>query len=167
MKKLLQISLSLLLVLCLFCPITAFADTGGSGNMDGGGGGMGTGTNSNYWNPGDDGVRVTVVRASDHAVVTPPIDLTDITPSSNIYHFGKVSKLQYNNGISLRAYQGGYKCINPPQAIPQVISTNGTNNIDALKKYFCSEFLVQLIAMCSSSKNVSKRSPKRLAPWST
>ena len=43
MKKLFQISLSLLLILCLFCPITAFADTGGSGNMDGGGGGMGSG----------------------------------------------------------------------------------------------------------------------------
>lgn len=146
MKKLFQISLSLLIILCLFCPITAFADTGGSGNMDGGGGGMGTGTNSNYWNPGDDGVRVTVVRASDHTVVTTPIDLTNIAPSSSIYHFGKVSKLQYNNGTSLQAYQGGYSYKNPGQTIPRIISSNGSTNIDAIKRYFCSEYVVKRIA---------------------
>ncbi len=31
MKRLFQVLLSLLLILCLFCPITALADTGGSG----------------------------------------------------------------------------------------------------------------------------------------
>lgn len=146
MKKLFQILLSLLLILCLFCPITAFADTGGSGNIDGGGGGMGSGTNSNFWNPGNEGVRVTVVRASDHAVVTTPIDLTNIAPSSSIYHFGKVSKLQYNNGTSLQAYQGGYSYKNPGQTIPQIISSNGSTNIDAIKRYFCSEYVVKRIA---------------------
>jgi len=146
MKKLLLRALPLFLVLCLLCPMTALADTGGSGNIDGGGGGMGQGTSTNSWSPGNEGVRVTVVRASDHAVVTTPIDLSNKSPSSSIYHFGKVSKIQYNNGRNLQAVQGGYTTIKPPQAIPKVISTNGSNNIDALKKYFCSEFLVQLIA---------------------
>jgi hypothetical protein len=91
MKRLFQILFSLLLALCLFCPMTALADTGGSGNIDGGGGGMGSGSDANYWNSGNEGVRITVVRASDHAVVTTPIDFTNITPPSNIYHFGKVS----------------------------------------------------------------------------
>jgi hypothetical protein len=146
MKNLLKSIFSLLMVVCLLCPMTAFASTGGSGNIDGGGGGMGDGTSTNLWTPGNEGVRVTVVRASDHAVVTTPIDLTNKSPSSSIYHFGKVSKLQYNSGRKLQAVQGGYTTIKPPQAIPKVISTDGGNNIVALKKYFCSEFLVQLIA---------------------
>ena len=145
MKKLLLRVLPLFLIFCLICPMTAFADTGGSGNIDGGGG-MGQGTSTNSWSSGNEGVRVTVVRASDHAAVTTPIDLSNKSPSSSIYHFGKVSKIQYNNGRNLQAVQGGYTTIKPPQAIPKVISTNGSNNIDALKKYFCSEFLVQLIA---------------------
>jgi len=146
MKKLLLRVLPLFLIFCLICPMTALADTGGSGNIDGGGGGMGQGTSTNSWSSGNEGVRVTVVRASDHAAVTTPIDLSNKSPSSSIYHFGKVSKIQYNNGRNLQAVQGGYTTIKPPQAIPKVISTNGSNNIDALKKYFCSEFLVQLIA---------------------
>ena len=146
MKNLWKSIFSLLIVACLLCPMTAFAATGGSGNIDGGGGGMGDGTSTNSWTPGNEGVRVTVVRASDHAVVTTPLDLTNQSPSSSIYHFGKVSKLQYNSGRKLQAVQGGYATIKPPQAIPKVISTNGGNNIAALKQYFCSEFLVQLIA---------------------
>ena len=129
MKKLLLRALPLFLVLCLLCPMTALADTGGSGNIDGGGGGMGQGTSTNSWSPGNEGVRVTVVRASDHAVVTTPIDLSNKSPSSSIYHFGKVSKIQYNNGRNLQAVQGGYTTIKPPQAIPKVISTNGSNNM--------------------------------------
>jgi hypothetical protein len=146
MKRLFQVLLSLLLILCLFCPITALADTGGSGNIDGGGGGMGSGSDANYWNSGNEGVRITVVRASDHAVVTTPIDFTNITPPSSIYHFGKVSKIQYNNGATLQAYQGGYTYKNPGQTIPRIISSNGTNNIDAIKSYFCSEYVVKRIA---------------------
>ena len=98
------------------------------------------------WNPGNEGVRVTIVRSSDHAVVSAPIDLTNKPPASSIYHFGKVSKIQYNGGTALLPVQGGYACIVPPQTIPRVISTNGRNNIEAIKKYFCSEFLVQLVA---------------------
>ncbi len=146
MKKLFLKTMSLLLILCILCPIYALADTGGSGNIDGGGGGMGNGTSSNYWNSGNEGVRVTVVRASDHAVVTTPVDLTNITPPANIYHFGKTSKLQYNNGATLNPAQGGYVFKNPGQTIPRIISTNGITNIEAIKKYFCSEYVVKRIA---------------------
>ncbi len=93
--------LSMAILFAAVFPMNAFADTGGSGNVDGGGGGMGDGTSTNSWTPGNEGVRVTVVRASDHAVVTTPFDFTNKTPSSGIYHFGKVSKLQYNGGSSL------------------------------------------------------------------
>lgn len=147
MKRLISMMLALLLLLALGSP-SAYAEsgTGGSGNLDGGGGNLGDATSHGSWNPGNEGVRVTVVRASDHAVVTTPLDLTNKAPAATIYHFGKVSKLQYNSGTGLSPVQGGYACVVPPQSIPRVISTNGTNNIEALKKYFCSEFLVQLIA---------------------
>ena len=49
--------------------MNAFADTGGSGNVDGGGGGMGDGTSTNSWTPGNEGVRVTVVREIGRAHV--------------------------------------------------------------------------------------------------
>ena len=146
MKNLLLRALPLFLILCMLCPMTAFADTGGSGNIDGGGGGMGQGTSTNSWSPGNEGVRVTVVRASDHAVVTTPFDFTNKAPSAGIYHFGKVSKLQYNNGASLSPVKGGYTYKNPGQTMPRIISTNGSNNIEAIKKYFCSEYVVKRIA---------------------
>lgn len=146
MKKLFKSIASLILVLCLFCPLTVFADTGGSGNIDGGGGGMGSGTSTNTWSGGNEGVRITVVRASDHAVVTTPVDFTNKTPSSGMYHFGKVSKLQYSNGAALSPVQGGYTYKNPGQTIPRIISTNGNNNIAAIKKYFCSEYVIKRIA---------------------
>lgn len=146
MKKLLKSLLSLLMVVCLLCPMTAFASTGGSGNIDGGGGGMGDGTSTNSWNPGNEGVRVTVVRASDHAQVTTPIDFTNKVPAATIYNFGKVSKLQYSNGVALTPIKGGYVAIKPAETIPKIISTNGSNNIEVIKKYFCSEYIIKRIA---------------------
>lgn len=60
LKRIFAFFLSLLLILGI-CPMSALADTGGSGNVDGGGGSMGQGTSQNSWNPGMDGVRVTVI----------------------------------------------------------------------------------------------------------
>lgn len=146
MKKITSSIISLMMVLCLFCPKTAFASTGGSGNVDGGGGGMGSGTATNSWSSGNEGVRVTVVRASDHAVVSTPVDLTNKRPSASIYHFGKVSKLQYSRGNKLQAYKGGYIYKNPGQTIPKIISSNGSNNISAIKKYFTDEQVIRAIS---------------------
>ena len=146
MKRFMGVLLSIAILFAAVFPMNAYADTGGSGNVDGGGGGMGDGTSTNSWTPGNEGVRVTVVRASDHAVVTTPIDLTNRPPNSSIYNFGKISKLQYNGGRGLSPIKGSYNCVVPPQPLPKIISTNGSNNIEAIKRYFCSEYLVQMIA---------------------
>ena len=145
MKRFLSMMLTFFMLFSV-CLTTAYADTGGSGNIDGGGGGMGGGTSTNSWTPGNEGVRVTVVRASDHAQVTTPVDFTNKTPSAGMYHFGKVSKMQYNSGVRLNPIKGGYTFKNPGQAMPRIISTNGNNNIEAIKKYFCSEYVVKRIA---------------------
>lgn len=65
MKRLLALFLSLVLMLGAVVPAYATGD----GNFDGGGGGMGSGTSTNYWNPGMDGVRISVVNVDSHAVV--------------------------------------------------------------------------------------------------
>lgn len=90
MKRLCSVLLVLTLLFTSLCSTTAYAV--GDGNVDNGGGGMGQGTSTDKWSPGNEGVRVTVVRASDHAVVTTPIDLTNKSPSDIRLHFGKVSK---------------------------------------------------------------------------
>ena len=143
MKKVMMHFAVLIMIFSLLTPVNVFAD--GDGNIDSGGSGMGQGTSNNVWSPGNEGVRVTVVRSSDHAIVTTPIDFTNKPPSSTIYNFGKVSKIQYNNGRALSPVKGGYACVKPSQSMPKIISTNGSNNIDEIKKYFCS---VKSILVC-------------------
>lgn len=109
MKKILLRVLPLFLIFCLLCTMIAFADTGGN-----------------------EGVRITVVRAGDHAVVTTPIDFTNKKPDNIQVHFGKVSKLQYNAGSGLTPTTSVYQYINPAQAMPRIISTNGGSNSAAL-----------------------------------
>ena len=139
-------SIMLAFFVCAMISLSAYAAPGDP-NIDTGGGGMGTGTSQNFWNTGNEGVRVTVVRASDHAVVTTPIDLTNRPPASGIYHFGRVSKIQYTNGNSLSFVRGGYVAYSPKQPIPRIISSStGSNNIEAIRRYFSSEYLVMLIA---------------------
>ncbi len=50
-----------------------------------------------------------------------------------MFHFGRVSKLQYNSGRSLTPIQGAYSYVNPSQSMPRIVSTNGSNNIAAIK----------------------------------
>src|SRR5688500_13331287 len=121
MKKRISIFMALVLLLTLLTPLTAYAE--GEGNIDNGGGGMGNGSDENYWNGGDEAVRITVVRASDRIPVTTPIDFTNKTPPNTIIHFGKVSKMQYKNGANLSVKMNGYTYINPVQPMPRIIST--------------------------------------------
>lgn len=114
--------------------------------MDSGGGGMGQGTSQNKWTPGYDGVRVSVVRASDHSVAATPIDLSNQSIPGSVYHFGKVSKLQYSGGTGLSPEQGGYAYTRPSQALPRIVSSNGSSNIAAIKSYFTDEQVVRSIA---------------------
>lgn len=143
MKRLLALLCSLCMLFCLL-PTTAFAD--GNGNIDGGGGGMGNGTSSNFWNPGNDGVRITVVDAESGAAVSTPVDFTN-RAQNNVLHFGKVNKLQYLAGASLTPQSGaGYSYIKPAQSMPTIVSSKGQNNIEAIKRYFCSEYACKMVA---------------------
>lgn len=145
MRKKISIFLALVLLLSFFVPLTAHAE--GEGNIDNGGGGMGSGSDVNFWNVGDEAVRITVVRVSDRLPVTSPVDFTNKTPPSTIIHFGKVSKLQYNGGASLSVKMNGYTYINPVQPIPRIISSgSGQASIEEIKQYFCSEYTLMRIA---------------------
>lgn len=146
MRRFLSIALSLIFLLCTCTAVQMTAFAVGEGNIDGGGGNMGNATSHGSWNPGNDGVRVTIVRASDHAVVSTPLDLTNQIPNASIVHFGKVCKIQYNSGTRLTPMQGAYSYVNPAQALPRIISTNGQNNIEAIKCYFTDEQVIRAIA---------------------
>lgn len=118
----------------------------GDGNIDSGGGDMGSGTNENKWSSGNDGVRVSIVRADDYSVVGTPIDLTNKSPTNVRLHFGKVSKISYNSGRTLLPSTSSYSFINPSQSIPRIVSTDGKNNIEAIKSYFTDEQVIISIA---------------------
>ena len=144
MKRRLSFFLVLVLLLSMLLPVTAYAD--GEGNIDNGGGGMGSGTNENYWNGSDEGVRVTVVRASDRSPVTTPVDFSNRTPSIAV-HFGKVSKISYTAGRTLSPVTTTYVCEKPDIAMPRIISTSsGQASIEQIKQYFCSEYMVMTVA---------------------
>lgn len=87
LKRLLAFLCCFTLVFCLF-PSSAFA-TGGNGNIDGGGGSMGHGTSSNFWNSGNDGVRITVVDASSGTAVSSPLDFSNRTQKTSLLHLEK------------------------------------------------------------------------------
>lgn len=145
MKYLRKSLLLFTLLFSLIIPMTVYA--AGDGNIDNGGGGLGSGTNTNFWNSHDEGVRVTVVRASDGSAVSTPIDLTNKRPNNIVLHFGKVSKSQYRAGASLTPDTGTYSYINPAQSLPQIISTSsGGANLAAIKRYFTDEQVIRAIA---------------------
>jgi len=145
MKRQLSILLVLVLLVSLLLPVMAYAE--GEGNIDHGGGGMGNGTSENYWNSGDEGVRVTVVRASDRIAVTTPVDLTNKAQPGDIVHFGKVNKMQYNGGKALSVQMNGYTYNNPGKAMPRIISSgSGQASIEEIKSYFTDELVIRYIA---------------------
>lgn len=138
--------LSVLILLCCLVinfPVLAV----GEGNIDGGGGNMGQGTSQNSWSPGNEGVRVTVVRASDRVPVTQPIDLSNKRPAIK-YSFGQVCKISYSNGAALVPDTGTYQCYKPAQALPKIISSEslGASNIEEIKSYFTDEQVIRSIA---------------------
>lgn len=128
------ITLILCVVFAALLPCVVYAD--GTGNMSGGGGGMGSGTGSNFWNDGEDGVRVTVVRVSDNKPVSVPLDLTNKNEGNVEYHFGKTSKLQYRNGTALSLYNNNYIYKTPTQSLPKIIEDSGNANVAAIRSYF-------------------------------
>ena len=143
MKKVIAIFLTVSLLLNISVP--AFAGSG-SGNIDGGGGSMGDGTDYNYWNSGDDGVRVTVIRSLDNVPVSTPFDLTNCAENNMAVSFVKKCKLQYKYGASLEVNLGTYTYINPSQNLPTIITDSGNGNISAIRSYFTDRLVVQYIA---------------------
>ncbi|WP_141499734.1 hypothetical protein [Paenibacillus luteus] len=141
-----QVGSLISILILLFCfPFTVFSE--GDGNIDNGGGGMGSGTSQNKWRPGEEGVRVTVVRASDEIAVSQSLDYTNKTMPSNMFHFGKVSKIHYRNGSPLTPHNNSYTFKNPSMALPKIISSGSENiNIEVIKQYFCSEGALKMIA---------------------
>lgn len=145
MKRICCILLAILMLTMIISPLSAYAD--GSGNMDNGGGGMGDGTSQNLWHSGDEGIRVTVIRSSDHSIVSASIDLTNMHPNDIVYSFGKVCKISYTNGRGLSPDTGRYAYVNPAVALPQIIGTSGGNaNLAAIKSYFTDERVIRYIA---------------------
>lgn len=143
MKRILALLLSIVLMLGISVPAYATGDE----NIDGGGGNMGHGTSTNYWNPGMDGVRISVVNASTHSVVGNTIDWSNKSPNSNTIHFGKISKLSYNAGQALSPQVGNYACIRPGQSLPRIISSGSSPaSIDAIRSYFTDEQVIRAIA---------------------
>jgi len=123
---------------------TVYAD-GGDPNIDGGGGGMGSGTSTDSWTPGMDGVRVSIVDVDTESIMGAPIDYTKKSPLPD-YHFGKKSKISYRNGAALSPDTSTYQYINPTASMPAIVSSNANNNIEAVKRYFCSEAVAEMVA---------------------
>lgn len=138
------IALLCAMVLLLLAPIQAYAV--GDGNIDGGGGDMGSGSTSSYWSPGNDGVRITIIRDSDNAPVSASIDFSNVNTSSVQVHFGKVNKISYRGGQALSPLFGLYRSIKPQLSMPRIISASGGSNIPAIKAYFCREGTIRDIA---------------------
>nr|WP_024982800.1 hypothetical protein [Brevibacillus borstelensis] len=137
------------IIACMLSTTTSAFATG-DGNIDNGGGDMGQGNSQNKWSPGDDGVRITVIRASDEMPVSTPMDYTNKTIPENLLHFGKVSKIHYRNGANLTPKNGGYIYIKARQPIPKIISSGSSpSNIEVIKSYFTDEQVIRSIASSS------------------
>lgn len=146
MRRWLALLLAVTMLIC--CSTSAYAV--GEGNIDGGGSGMGSGSSTSYWNPGNDGVRITIVRDSDNTPVSIPIDFSNINTASVQIHFGKLNKISYRDGQALSTQFGLYESIKPQLTMPQIISSSGGNNIPAIKSYFCREGTIRDIATATS-----------------
>ena len=134
-----------MLVLIVSISSSSFSTAIGEGNIDGGGGGVGKNKEGYYWS-GADGVRVTVIRDGDNKAVTTPIDLTNSALSNVEIHFGKVSKIQYKSGTALTLSMGAYTYNIPKTLLPRIVPIQGDANIETIKRYFCSEYTLKVIA---------------------
>ncbi len=143
------IAVFLIFIMLFAGTLTAYAE--GSGNVDGGGGGLNHGTKSYNW-PGNSyqGVRVTVVDAQSGGIVAGPMDFTNKNLSvvaGDMFHFGKVSKMQYRDGAALTIQPSGYTYYVPDNPMPQIISGNSSKaSIEQIKRYFCSEGAASMVA---------------------
>ncbi len=135
-------------MVAIFCLHTvSFADSGGDPNIDNGGGNLLDGSKENFWNPGNEGVRVTVVDSKTGAIKSASVDYTNNHPDDIVFHFGKVSKAEYIGGRVISPSTVKYSYKNPSQPLPTVISDgSGFTDIEAIRSYFTDEKVVEIIA---------------------
>lgn len=137
---------SLLIALCLL--VSVAGATGGDPNIEGGGGGIGEGgvVGDSAWNPGDDGVRVSVMQDTT-ALCT--FDVSNVERTRTQRAFRKKHKLEYkNNGAELAYRTDAYTNLtpHPSRPLPSIISSSGGSNIGAIRSYFTDEVVVRDIA---------------------
>ena len=135
-------------IAALFCLQTAVFASSGDPNIDNGGGSLQSGTSQNYWNSGDDGVRITAVDSETGAVKSASVDYTNITADNIRFHFGKVSKADYVNGTALSVSTREYVYKTPRQQLPAIISDGVSHfaDIDRIRSYFTDEQVVRGIS---------------------
>lgn len=111
----------------IFCLQTVvFADSGGDSNIDNGGGNLLDGSQGNFWNPGNDGVRVTIVDSETGAVKSNSIDYSNTNVSDISFHFGKKCKIEYMGGASLSVSTENYSCSNVLSFYLMIFKQNDT-----------------------------------------
>ena len=133
----------------IFClQSVVFADSGGDSNIDNGGGNLLDGSQGNFWNPGNDGVRVTIVDSETGAVKSESIDYSNTNVSDIAFHFGKKCKIEYVGGASLSVSTENYNCKTPVPPLPVIISDGESlfADIEEIRSYFTDEQVVKGIS---------------------
>lgn len=126
-----------------------FADSGGDSNIDNGGGNLLDGSAGNFWNPGNDGVRITVVDSETGAVKSASVDYSNANVGDIAFHFGKKCKSEYVSGASLSASSSQYVYKTPAQPLPTIISDGESlfADIEQIRSYFTDEQVVREISL--------------------
>ncbi len=127
---------------------TVFADSGGDSNIDNGGGNLLDGSAGNFWNLGNDGVRITVVDSETGAVKSASVDYSNANVGDIAFHFGKKCKSEYVGGASLSASSSQYVYKTPAQPLPTIISDGESlfADIEQIRSYFTDEQVVREIS---------------------
>lgn len=137
--------LGLLIALFLFPLSASFASP--DVNVDAGGGDAGGARDkSSFWVEGRDGVRVTIVRTKDGAIVGTPMDFSNQQNTDVKFHFGKNSKLQYLENTSLKLQPTKYISQVPLRPLPLIVSATAGSNIEAVRNYFRDEGTIRYLA---------------------
>ena len=133
----------------IFCLQTVvFADSGGDSNIDNGGGNLLDGSQGNFWNPGNDGVRITVVDSETGTVKSASFDYSNASVGDIAFHFGKKCKVEYVGGASLSASTSQYVYKTPSQPLPTIISDGESlfADIEEIRSYFTDEQVVREVS---------------------
>lgn len=147
MKKITQVIAAVMAT--IFCLQTVvLADSGGDSNIDNGGGNLLDGSQGNFWNPGNDGVRVTIVDSETGAIKSNSIDYSNTNVSDIAFHFGKKCKIEYVGGASLSVSTENYNCKTPVPPLPVIISDGESlfADIEEIRSYFTDEQVVKGIS---------------------